>query len=284
MRLYIFVVIQVWSQTVGLVMEDDQLKASESLKSPPADLGRIAQLLVLRTPVWVKTTAGKLSVLLKKIISCTTAHQHWKVRLEMVELADHLLARCSLSLGECVGLLLEALVGAINDEEPRVRERYHLTGSILRKQVLLINTCLQKSPVPSCRCEVALREVSQRNQSSSSHQTFTNVLSENLHSLATSLPRLMRTSDDQMKLFVLNVFLGYLKVLGPLVSVILNSAAHLERISKALMQVMKQPEHHLVNLLKQHHTTDKGQLWICTFFLMKVQKCLEMYSFILSAQ
>ncbi|XP_028266811.1 TELO2-interacting protein 1 homolog [Parambassis ranga] len=202
---------KVWSQTVGLVMEDNQLKACESLKAPPADLGRIAQLLVLRTPVWVKTTAGKLSVLLKKIISCTTAHQHWKVRLEMVELADHLLARCSLSLGECVGLLLEALVGAINDEDPRVRQR----------------------------CEVALREVSQRNQSSSSHQTFTDVLSENLHSLATSLPRLMRTSNDQMKLFVLNVFLGYLKLLGPLVSVILNSAAHLERISKALMQVLE---------------------------------------------
>lgn len=100
----------------------------------------------------------------------------------------------------------------------------------------------------SCRCEVTLREVSQRNQScsisditsksSTSAQTFTDVLSENLHSLATSLPRLMRTSDDQKKLFVLNVFLGYLKVLGPLVSVVLNSAVHLERISKALMQVM----------------------------------------------
>lgn len=91
----------------------------------------------------------------------------------------------------------------------------------------------------SCRCEVALREVSQRNQSSGSRtQSFTDVLSENLHSLATSLPRLMRTSDDQKKLFVLNVFLGYLKVLGPLVSVVLNSAAHLERISKALMQVI----------------------------------------------
>lgn len=48
----------------------------------------------------------------------------------------------------------------------------------------------------------------------------------------------MRTSDDQKKLFVLNGFLGYLKLLGPLVSVVLNSAAHLERISKALMQVV----------------------------------------------
>lgn len=47
----------------------------------------------------------------------------------------------------------------------------------------------------------------------------------------------MRTSDDPKKLFVLSVFLGYLKLLGPLVSVVLNSAAHLERVSKALMQV-----------------------------------------------
>ncbi|XP_018530805.1 TELO2-interacting protein 1 homolog [Lates calcarifer] len=205
--------IKVWSRAVGLVMEDAQLQASEPWKTPSPDLGKIAQLVVHRTQDWVKSTAGKLSVLLKKIVSCTSAHQHWRVRLELVELADHLLDRCSQSLGECVGQLLEALVGAVNDEEPRVRER----------------------------CQVVLREVSQRNQScsSSSAQTFTDVLSENLHSLATSLPRLMRTSDDQKKLFVLNVFLGYLKVLGPLVSVVLNSAAHLERISIALMQVLE---------------------------------------------
>ncbi|KAF0036699.1 hypothetical protein F2P81_012011 [Scophthalmus maximus] len=214
--------IKVWCSAVGLVMEDAQLEASEPSKTLLPDLGRVSQLVVHRQPHWVKSTAGKLSVLLKKIVSCTSAHRHWRVRLGMVELADYLLARCSRSLGECVGPLLEALVGAINDEEPRVRER----------------------------CEVALREVSQKNQSSSrssgggdgtseSSSTFTDVLSENLHSLATSLPRLMRTSDDQQKLFVLNVFLGYLKVLGPLVSVVLNSAAHLERISKALMQVLE---------------------------------------------
>lgn len=212
--------IKVWSSCVGLVMEDAQLQISEPWKPPPSDLGRVGQLVVQRTPDWVKNTAGKLSVLLKKIISCTSAHRHWRVRLEMVEMADHLLLRCSQSLKEFVGPLLEALVGAVNDEEHRVRER----------------------------CEVALREVSKRNlscRSSSdvsgkdSSQTFTDVLSENLHSLATSLPRLMRTSDDQKKLFVLNVFLGYLKILGPLVSVVLNSAAHLERITKALMQVLE---------------------------------------------
>ncbi|KAM4738192.1 TELO2-interacting protein 1 homolog isoform 2-T2 [Anableps anableps] len=203
--------IKVWSRSVGLVMEDSQLQRSKSCNTPSPDLGRIGQLVVQRTPDWVKGTAGKLCVLLKRIISCTSAHQHWRVRMEMVDLADHLLATCGQSLKECVGPLLEALVGAINDEEPRVRER----------------------------CEVALRDVSQRNQSGTSSKNLTDVLSENLHSLATSLPRLMRTSDDQKKLFVLNVFLGYLKVLGPLVSVVLNSAAHLDRISKALMQVLE---------------------------------------------
>ena len=241
-----------WARSVGLVMEDAQLQTNESYKSPSPDLGRIGQLVVQRTPDWVKNTAGKLSVLLKKIISCTSAHLHWRVRLEMVELADSLLSRCSQSLKECVGLLLEALVGAINDEEPRVRERLVLLSDSLREtNKILIKrfTKFTATLVSSLRCEVALREVSQRNQSCSSNndvtskhssggQTFTDVLSENLHSLATSLPRLMRTSDDQKKLFVLNVFLGYLKVLGPLVSVVLNSAAHLERISKALMQVL----------------------------------------------
>lgn len=116
-------VFQVWSRTVGLVMEDTQLQASEPWETQSADLGRIGQLVVRRTQDWVKSTSGKLAVLLNKIISCTSAHQHWRVRLEMVELADHLLAGCSQSLGDFVGPLLEALVGAVNDEEPRVRER-----------------------------------------------------------------------------------------------------------------------------------------------------------------
>ncbi|KAF3860063.1 hypothetical protein F7725_000318 [Dissostichus mawsoni] len=169
--------IKVWYRTVGLVMEDAQLQAGEPCRTAPPDLGRLSQLMVHRSQDWVKSTAGRLSSLLKKIISCSSAHQHWRVRLEMVELGEHLLARCSRSLGVC---------------------------------------------------EVVLREVSQRNQSrssdmnSSSAQTFTDILSENLHSLATSLPRLMRTSDDQKKLFVLNVFLGYLKVLGSQVSVVLE--------------------------------------------------------------
>lgn len=129
---------QVWSRTVGLVMDDSQLQISKSCKTPSPDLGRIGQLVIQRTPDWAKGTAGKLCVLLKRIISCTSAHQHWRVRLEMVELADHLLATCSQSLKECAGPLLEALVGAISDEEPRVRERLVFTKRYKKKKTHFI--------------------------------------------------------------------------------------------------------------------------------------------------
>lgn len=200
---------RVWYKAVGLVMADEQLQKTDT-NGAAGDLGRVEELIVKRTPSWRKTTSQRLAMVLQKIISCTSAHPHWRIRLELVNLSHLLLSQCSQSVGECVGPLLEALVGAINDDEPEVKSR----------------------------CNAALNEMAQKGQTSD-EQDFTDVLSENLHSLASSLPRLMRTSDDQRKLFVLNVFLGYLKILGPKVDAILRSAVHLERISKALMQVME---------------------------------------------
>lgn len=200
---------RVWYKAVGLVMADEQLQKTDT-DGAAGDLGRVEELIVKRTPSWRKTTSQRLAMVLQKIISCTSAHPHWRIRLELVNLSHLLLSQCSQSVGECVGPLLEALVGAVNDDEPEVKSR----------------------------CNAALNEVAQKGQTNGG-QDFTDVLSENLHSLASSLPRLMRTSDDQRKLFVLNVFLGYLKILGPKVDAILRSAVHLERISKALMQVME---------------------------------------------
>ncbi|XP_016086871.1 TELO2-interacting protein 1 homolog [Sinocyclocheilus grahami] len=200
---------RVWYKVVGLVMADEQLQQTDN-DVAAGDLGRVEELVVKRTPSWRKATSQRLAMVLQKIISCTSSHPHWRVRLELVNLSHFLLSQCSQSVGECVGPLLEALIGAVNDEEPEVKHR----------------------------CNAALDEVAQKGQTNGG-QDFTDILSENLHSLASSLPRLMRTSDDQHKLFVLNVFLGYLKILGPKVDVVLTSAVHLERISRALMQVME---------------------------------------------
>uniref|UniRef100_A0A8C2L201 TELO2 interacting protein 1 n=1 Tax=Cyprinus carpio TaxID=7962 RepID=A0A8C2L201_CYPCA len=200
---------RVWYKVVGLVMADEQLQKTDN-DVAAGDLGRVEELVVKSTPSWCKATSQWLALVLPKIISCTSSHLHWRVRLELVNLSHFLLSQCSQFVGECVGPLLEALVGAIKDEEPEVKRR----------------------------CNAALDEVAQKGQTNGG-QDFTDVLSENLHSLVSSLPRLMRMSDDQHKLFVLNVFLGYLKILGPKVNAVLTSAVHLERISKALMQVME---------------------------------------------
>ncbi|KAF5896821.1 TELO2-interacting protein 1, partial [Clarias magur] len=201
---------RVWYTTVGLVMVDKQLQNDSTVSAESGHLGRIGELVVKRTPTWKKSTSKRLALALQKVISYTTAHQHWRVRLELVNMSDHLLTQCSESLSECIAPLLEALVGAVNDEEPRVKDR----------------------------CKAVLAEVSRRNQATGG-RALTDVLSENLHSLASSLPRLMRTTDDKRKLFILTVFLGYLKILGPQVDLVLMSAVHLKRISKALMQVLE---------------------------------------------
>ncbi|XP_048353915.1 LOW QUALITY PROTEIN: TELO2-interacting protein 1 homolog, partial [Sphaerodactylus townsendi] len=65
------------------------------------------------------------------------------------------------------------------------------------------------------------------------------ILSEELHALTTALPRLMSSQDDQGKLATLNLLVGYLKLLGPKMNVVLHSASHLQRLSKALMQVLE---------------------------------------------
>ena len=64
------------------------------------------------------------------------------------------------------------------------------------------------------------------------------LLEENLHSALTSLPRLMRIGDDSKKIQSLNLVLGYLNLLGNRLSSLLNSSAHLKRLSLALVQVL----------------------------------------------
>ncbi|XP_028849984.1 TELO2-interacting protein 1 homolog isoform X2 [Denticeps clupeoides] len=202
---------KVWYGTVGIAMADSQLEdaaVTEAAGTP--ELGRIRELMAHRSSDWTSRTSERLLILLQRIISHTSAHQHWRVRQELVNLSNYLLSNCSKSLGECTGSLLETLVGAANDEEPSVRDS----------------------------CSRVLKEVAQRSQSSSC-KDLTNFLSENLLGLASSLPRLMRASDDQRKLFVLNIFLGYLKILGPQIEMVLNSAVHLQRISKALVQLLE---------------------------------------------
>ncbi|XP_062060169.1 TELO2-interacting protein 1 homolog [Lepus europaeus] len=202
--------LKIFYKTVGFIMADEQLRAIPKVQAKPAVQHRVAELMVHREADWVKSTGEKLTILIKKIIECVSAHPHWKVRLELAELVEALLLKCSQSLVESAGPLLKALVGLANDESPEVQ----------------------------AQCNKVLRCFAER-KVVMGNRAFADILSESLHSLATSLPRLMNSQDDQGKFSTLSLFLGYLKLLGPKVNFVLNSGAHLQRLSKALIQVLE---------------------------------------------
>lgn len=204
--------IRVWYKVVCLVMANEQLSNNihHDKKMNFAKASKHAELVICRKPEWVNSTASKLEVLLQKLCSCAAGNQHWKVRLELVELVHHLLSHCNKSLKESISHLLEVLVRLVGDEGPEVQTR----------------------------CTQVLRHVSEQCVVWE-NKDFADVLSDNLHALATALPRLMRTQDDQSKLTSLNLLLGYIKLLGSKVNVVLNSTVHLGRLSKALVQILE---------------------------------------------
>ncbi|KAM4649696.1 TELO2-interacting protein 1 homolog isoform 2-T2 [Amazona ochrocephala] len=196
---------------VGLVMADAQLvRVPKSKEKLPEKQSRISELIIHRGPDWSKSTAENLSVLLSKMVEFSSVHPHWKVRLELVELVHHLLRNCSRSLASSFTHLLKALVGLVNDESSEVQSR----------------------------CNEVLQGIAEQRIIAQS-RALADVLSENLHSLATALPRLMSSQDDTGKVSTLSLLLGYLKLLGPKINVVLNSTSHLCRLSKALMQVLE---------------------------------------------
>ncbi|XP_070103826.1 TELO2-interacting protein 1 homolog isoform X2 [Equus caballus] len=202
--------LQIFYKTVGFVMADEQLRRLSKVQAKPAVEHRVAELMVHREADWVKNTSDKLTILIKKIIECVSVHPHWKVRLELIDLVEALLVKCSQSLVESAGPLLKALVSLVNDESSEVQ----------------------------AHCSKALRHFADQ-KVVVGNRAFADILSENLHSLATSLPRLMNSQDDQGKFSTLSLLLGYLKLLGPRVNFVLNSVSHLQRLSKALIQVLE---------------------------------------------
>ncbi|XP_053429654.1 TELO2-interacting protein 1 homolog isoform X2 [Nycticebus coucang] len=202
--------LMIFYKTVGFIMADEQIKRISNIQTKPAVENRVAELMVHREADWVKNTCDKLTILIKKITECVSVHPHWKVRLELVRLVEDLLLRCSQSLVESSGPLLKALVGLVNDESPEVQAQCNKVLRHFADQKVVVG-----------------------------NKAFADILSESLHSLATSLPRLMNSQDDQGRFSTLSLLLGYLKLLGPKVNFVLNSATHLQRLSKALIQVLE---------------------------------------------
>lgn len=69
---------------------------------------------------WFNTTAAKLQVLIEKLTSASISSSNWRVRLSVVKLCEKILTNCTRSMAKSASLLVDILVGFLEDEYPQV--------------------------------------------------------------------------------------------------------------------------------------------------------------------
>ena len=71
---------------------------------------------------WFDATAGKLQVLIEKLTSASIGHSNWKVHVSVVKLCEKILSNCTKSMAKSTSLLVDVLVGFLEDEYSQVSE------------------------------------------------------------------------------------------------------------------------------------------------------------------
>ncbi|XP_056022184.1 TELO2-interacting protein 1 homolog [Ostrea edulis] len=205
--------IYAWTKIVGLTMDDILIEESQSRVQPSVLSGsvddRIKNLAIKRDSTWVEMTGKKLNVLVKQICKIR-GHSNWKVRMALAESAGSLLQGCTRSLHASIPDFMEILVGLISDEYPNVAN----------KSRKILNIFTHTHLGPECRPLVEMLE-------------------ENLHNLSMSLPRIIRSVDEDKKMSALSLMSGYIDLLGSDMKHLLMSSSHLKRLSMSLIQVFE---------------------------------------------
>ncbi|KAJ8320216.1 hypothetical protein KUTeg_001803 [Tegillarca granosa] len=198
--------INVLTRIIQLVLDDNLIKESQAkdfnIQQVQPD-ERLQKLIIKRNEQWIQNTDEKMSILMKQLVSLRS-HSSWKVRLSLIEMAGVMLQHCYKSLKSCVSLFLEVLVGLVSDEYPNVAAR---SRTILE---MFSQTHMETDCKP-----------------------LVEILEENLHNLTTSLPRQMRTTDEEQKLSVINL------LSGPNVNSLFMSSSHLKRLTLSLIQILE---------------------------------------------
>jgi len=158
--------IDIWGAVVSMVMNDNclpddmnddddimtaisslaKMKANDSASetTPNGDIdgdtipsisecSKSNNLRVVKTKEWFKTTGLKLKVLFEKLISIASCHSNWKVRLSLVNFCESVLSNCIETLSCCISLLVDVLVGSLEDEYSQVASRSKFTLDSLAK-------------------------------------------------------------------------------------------------------------------------------------------------------
>lgn len=158
---------------------------------------------------WFSNTASKLKLLIERVVGLA-GHTSWKVRLALLHFSEVLLKNCCRSLENCVPFLIEIVIGFLSDEYSQISGR---SKEIMDELSMLLTDNDQPSLIQ--------------------------LVEENLYTLFRSLPRQIRTTEEEKKLHTLHVIVGYLHLIGSHMKTILTSGHLLKKLSHSLIQVLE---------------------------------------------
>ncbi|KAK9507627.1 hypothetical protein O3M35_007443 [Rhynocoris fuscipes] len=219
----VLLAIRLWSRAVGLVMEDNltvnnrnnQLVFSlEKKTSNVNDItvdwsGNQAKTKetiqkMTRNREWIENSNKQLLPVTKAFVGLH-CHQNWKVRLELVKAANHILNVAAKNMYSSVPHLIELLIILSQDEQKEVN--------------LASKECI-KSFSEYCNDGV---------------KSLVEIVEESMYELITKLPRILHGVDLTLKEKQLCLVSGYLDILGKThVPALLRSSQHLHRLFNSL--------------------------------------------------
>ena len=104
----------------GVNTNESQLQQEQTTVSENGDVKNRAKSLVVHQDVlWFKKTAMNLKVLVEKS-AMVVDHSNWEVRLALTHFAKMLLLNCTLTMQNCVPVLVKVLVALVTDEFEQV--------------------------------------------------------------------------------------------------------------------------------------------------------------------
>uniref|UniRef100_A0A2H8TQG4 TELO2-interacting protein 1 n=2 Tax=Melanaphis sacchari TaxID=742174 RepID=A0A2H8TQG4_9HEMI len=161
----------------------------------------------------------------------TREHQHWRVRLQLVISCDVLLSKCTSSMKSSITSLIETLIVLSDDEQPEVEKLANESVDKLHK-------------IFDGQNEKSLLEL----------------LEESFYVLLSRIPRFIRISNYIKQKTELSLLSGYIKLFGKAhLSRVLNSYAHLDRLTTVLIQILEL-EYKTITLLEESSIRDLNSI------------------------
>ncbi|GLV45261.1 Telo2 interacting protein 1 [Carabus blaptoides fortunei] len=172
-----------------------------------------------QSPEWYKNIADNLKEIIESIMPLQY-QSHPKVRFEISELCRQILVHCPRHMECCLTYCLEMLISLSEDDNEEISAHSR-------------NTLDQVS------CHTL-------------NLTLVDILAENFYGVITRLPRIINGTDIHNQLSILNLLVGYLRILGPkTLFQILQTADNLKRLMQSLI-VVSQLEISGITLFEEH--------------------------------